>query len=266
TEGAIDESIRHSLTKMSAYHFPAAEAYRKRIIQMGEEAGRVFNFGHIGMDNIKKLRLLTKEQIAKDLNFDLKGRCAIVTYHPVTLEGNSYVSQIRDLLGAVKGLNIKIIFTKSNADSGGRRINEEIGKFCKSDPSKYKFVDNLGQVRYLSCLKNFDLMIGNSSSGLFEGPSFKIPTVNIGDRQKGRLRSSNIIDCAASKPAILRAVTEAFSSSFRKKALRAKNPYEKPGIKYASRSVKDKLKILDLDPNMLKKPFFDIDFKYKKAN
>lgn len=263
TAGAIDEVIRHAVTKLSTYHFAASEPYRKRIIQMGENPSNVFNYGHPGLDNILELNLMTQEQLERSIDFKFGDeKIAIATYHPVTLEARTGRDQINNLLKAIKAFDIKVVFTKSNCDTGGREINGLIKTFCESNDKKYKFTDNLGQLRYLSCLKNFDLVIGNSSSGLSEAPSFGIPVVNIGDRQLGRLRSKNVIDSGYSVDMIKKAIKKGLSSSFRTVAKSAVNPYKKPGVKSAGKKIKEKLKKVSISPVILKKHFFDVEFEY----
>ncbi|MFC1558941.1 UDP-N-acetylglucosamine 2-epimerase, partial [candidate division KSB1 bacterium] len=182
TQGAIDEAVRHSITKMSSIHFASTEEYRNRIIQMGENPRYVYNFGSPSLDRIKKLKLLNKDELQKSLRFNLKGKVAIITYHPVTLEKDTATDQIVTILNAIDSINCKAIFTMANADIGGSKINRAIRKFCDKKPVKYKFLENLGQINYFNSLKNFDLMIGNSSSGIIESAAFRIPVVNIGDR------------------------------------------------------------------------------------
>ncbi len=257
TEGAIDDSIRHALTKMATIHFPAAEPYRRRILQMGEDPRRVFNYGHIGLDNVRTMRFLKAEELEKAINFKIRRPTALVTYHPVTLENSSAADQMNVLLSVIKSSSINAIFTKANCDTDGRLINGLIRSFCDNDPDKYRFIDNLGQLRYLSCLKHLDLMIGNSSSGLYEGPSFKIPVVNIGDRQKGRLRALNIIDTNCSERAIKNGIRKALSPEFKETAAKTTNPYEKKGVLNVARKIKNKLKSITLHKQILKKKFFD---------
>ncbi len=211
SQGAVDEGVRHALTKMASLHFPATEAYRKRIIQMGEDPGRVFNFGAPGLDWVSRLPLLGRNELQKRLDFDLSGKVAMVTYHPVTLEGEAWERQIEDLFRAVDRSGIKAIFTKANADAHGRMINGKIEQFCNEHPKRFRLYDNLGQVLYLSCLKNLDLMIGNSSSGIVEAPTFKLPVVNIGDSQKGRMKAANMIDTGCDAGEILGSIRRANS-------------------------------------------------------
>lgn len=195
TEGAVDEQIRHSITKMSYLHFCSTEAYRQRVIQMGEDPMRVFNSGAPGIDNILSLKLLDKKELEKDLSWKFTSKSALFTYHPVTLENNDLIKDLQFILDVIQTFSFNVLFTYANADEGGSIINEKIEQFCVLNPSRYKVVKSLGQVKYLSAMKWVDFLIGNSSSGIIEAASFKKPFVNIGSRQKGRLRSENVIDC-----------------------------------------------------------------------
>lgn len=260
TQGAIDEALRHSITKMATYHFPATEKYKKRIIQMGEQSERVFNFGMAGLDNIYKLDLLSKKELESSLDFNLDHKIALVTYHPVTLDDNSTEENINNLLSALDQFELNIIFTKSNADTGGRIINQKIAEYVEMNSDKSIFVDSLGQLRYLSALKHVDLMIGNSSSGITEAPSFKLPVVNIGDRQKGRVKAENIIDTNNSFSEITKSIKIALSTEFKQQLSNLINPYDKFQDGRTSEKIKDKLKAIPLNNNILKKEFNDIDF------
>ena len=195
TEGAVDEQIRHSITKMSYLHFCSTEVYRRRVIQMGEDPARVFNYGAPGIDNITSLKLVKKEDLEELLNWKLTSNFALFTYHPVTLDNINLKNNIKSILASLKKTNINILFTYANADSGGRVINREIEVFCKKNTLKYKVVKSLGQTKYLSAMKYSKLLIGNTSSGIIEAASFAKPVVNIGDRQKGRLANENVINC-----------------------------------------------------------------------
>ena len=260
TEGVIDEGIRHSITKIATYHFPATEEYKNRIIQMGENPDRVFNYGMAGLDNLYKLNLLSKKELENSLNFKFDKKVAIVTYHPVTLESNTAKEQINNLLKAINKFDMKVIFTKSNADAGGRIINNNIKKYVEQNPDKYIFVDNLGQLKYLSTLKYANIMIGNSSSGITEAPSFNLPVVNIGDRQKGRVKANNIIDCNYSSTEIYKAIKKGISKDFQEKINEVINPYDKYQDGKTSYKIKEKLKEIKLGEKVLKKEFYDIDY------
>ena len=190
TEGAIDEAFRHSITKMSHLHFTAAEIYRKRVIQLGEAPNRVFNVGALGVENIVKQKLLTRSEVENLLNFQLGERNLIITFHPVTLENQTAENQFNEILKSISKLDdFKFIFTKSNSDTDGRVINCMIDDYVKNNKSRSMASFELGQALYFSLIK-LCTVIGNSSSGLLEVPSFKIPTINVGDRQKGRLKAS----------------------------------------------------------------------------
>jgi GDP/UDP-N,N'-diacetylbacillosamine 2-epimerase (hydrolysing) len=236
TEGAVDEQIRHSITKMSYLHFCSTEASRQRVIQMGEDQVRVFNSGAPGIDNILNLKLLSKVRLEKELNWKLTSKSALFTYHPVTLEDGDVVSDLEAILNILTISNLNILFTYANADKGGRVINRRLEEFCKTNPLKYKVVKNLGQIRYLSTMKYVDLIIGNSSSGIIEAASFKKPVVNIGERQKGRLRGVNIIDCDINT--LEGSIIVAMSSNFSKKNKNMKNIY---GNGSAANTIVDKL-------------------------
>lgn len=225
TEGAVDEAIRHAITKMSALHFTSTEAYRRRVIQLGEQPERVFCVGAMGVENACSVPLLSKEELEQELDFSLDKPYAVVTFHPVTLEKNSARSQTEELLKALRACkDMKFIITKANADSDGRIINELCEKYAEKCENAAVF-DSLGMKRYLSALKYSCMVIGNSSSGLVEAPSFSVATINIGDRQKGRLQGETIINCEPEAGAILAAIQKGKSEDFRKKISIAKNPY-----------------------------------------
>ena len=197
TEGAIDEAIRHSITKMSHLHFTATETYRKRVIQLGEDPDRVFNTGSPGLDNIEKLNLLGRKSFEEAIDFTLGHKSALITFHPVTLENQTASTHFSELLKALeKFTELSLVFTLPNADTDGRVIIRMIHDFVSKQRKKRIAFTSLGQLRYLSALNHVDVVIGNSSSGLSEVPSFKKPTVNIGDRQKGRLKADSVIDCS----------------------------------------------------------------------
>jgi GDP/UDP-N,N'-diacetylbacillosamine 2-epimerase (hydrolysing) len=255
TEGAFDEAIRHSITKMAYWHFTAAEPYRKRVIQLGESPDRVFNVGGLGVENIKRLKLLSKPEFEESIGFKLAGRNLLVTYHPVTLESASATSQFQALLNAIDMLeNTNIIFTKANSDTDGRVINQMIDNYAAQNPHKSIAFTSLGQLRYLSALQYVDVIVGNSSSGLLEVPSFKKATINIGDRQTGRLKAQSIIDCAPTEQAIKKAVEKAFSDEFKTKLSTTVNPY---GEGEASTKILPIIK-RDISVQDVKKPFYDL--------
>ena len=255
TEGLIDEAIRHSITKMSHLHFTATEEYTKKVIQLGEQPNTVFNVGGAGIENIKRLRLLKKKDFEKSINFKLNIKNILVTYHPVTLESMTSKQNFQGLLDAIDELkDTNIIFTKANSDMDGKIINKMISQYTKKNLKKSICLASLGQLNYLSALQYMDLIIGNSSSGLLEAPSFKIGTINIGDRQKGRLRAKSVIDCLPNKKNIKNAIKKIYSNKFQKNLKRIKNPYDNG---CASRKIIKVLKNAKLN-KILKKKFFDI--------
>lgn len=225
TEGVIDDSIRHCITKMSYLHFPGCEQYRKRIIQLGEEPCRVFNFGDIGVENVKKMEYLSRLELENFLGISLNTPYASVTFHPVTLDKNSAEKQMLSLIDALKKYpEINFIVTMANADLEGKKINDIIIKNSKLNNNIYCF-SSLGIQKYLSLIRYSEFVIGNSSSGIVEAPCFGIPTINIGDRQKGRLRAQSIIDCKPDTISIQNSIDKAMSAEFKKVAKKAKNPY-----------------------------------------
>ena len=225
SQGTLDESIRHAITKMASIHFPSTETYRRRIIQMGENPKNVFNFGAPGIDYINSITFFTRKELQNFLNFNLDGKIAIMTYHPVTLENISIDVQIENILTSIKQSEFKVVFTQANADEDGRVINEKIKLFCKSNPNKYKYFENLGSKGYLSCLKHFDLLIGNSSSGIIEAAEFKLPVINVGDRQKGRIHAKNVVNCGYEINDIFSTIKKLSGDKFRYSLKDLKNPY-----------------------------------------
>ena len=255
TQGAFDEVFRHSLTKMSHLHFVATEEYKKRVIQLGEHPDRVFNVGGIGIENIKKLNLLSKAEFEKSINFKLGKKNILVTFHPVTLENGTAKEQFNEILNALNELkDTNIIFTKANSDTNGLVISKTIEEYVKTHKNCICFT-SLGQLRYLSALKFVDIVLGNSSSGLTEAPSFKVATVNIGDRQKGRIKAGSVIDCEPKKDEILGAINKAYSSDFRQILKDVVNPYDGGD---SSKKIVEILKNANLD-DILKKKFYDIE-------
>lgn len=226
TEGAIDDAIRHSITKMSFLHFASTEIYRKRIIQLGEDPSRVFNVGALGIENINTLKLLNKNDLLKELNIHKNVEYVMVTYHPVTLESKESNKEIGIILECLlKFKKFQIIITKSNADAGGRLINKIIDEYAEKYKDRIKVFSSLGQLRYLSSLKYCKFVIGNSSSGIIEAPSFNIPTINIGNRQKGRIQAATVINCRLNKDDIYFAIEKALSDSFVDSLSNIENPY-----------------------------------------
>lgn len=258
TQGAIDEAFRHSLTKMSHIHFCATDEYKRRIIQLGENPARVYNVGGLGIESIKRLRLLGKKDFESAINFKLGKKNILVTFHAETLEKTSPKAQFKQILNALDELDdTHFIFTGANADSGGKIINEMAQNYCLKNPQKATFVMSLGQLRYLSALKHADIVLGNSSSGLAEAPSFKIATINIGNRQKGRIKAPSVLDSLCEKKAILKAIKKAYSKDFKAKLKSVKNPYEN-GL--ASKKILKVLENIKLK-GILEKKFYDLDAK-----
>lgn len=258
TEGVIDESIRHSITKMSHLHFTATNEYRKRVIQLGEQPDRVFNYGAPGIDNIKYLKLLEKEAFEQSINFKLDKRNLLVTFHPVTLERATAGEQFQCLLDALDELeDTNIIFTKPNADTDGRIIIRQVDEYVSKNSDKAVAFTSLGQLRYLSALQYIDGVVGNSSSGLIEAPAFKIGTVNIGDRQRGRIQAESVISCKPTAASIKEALGRLYSREFQQNLVNVVNPYGEGG------TAKKIVKILREYPlnNILKKRFFDMEIK-----
>ena len=258
TQGAFDEAFRHSITKMSHIHFAATNEYANRIIQLGEEPSRVFNVGGPGIENIKKLNLLNKDEFEKSIKFKLAKKNILITFHPVTLENSSAREQFNELLNALDELEeTNFIFTKANSDTDGDVINKMIDEYVSENSQKAVAFASLGQLRYLSAIKFVDIVLGNSSSGLLEVPSFKKATINIGDRQKGRARASSVIDVRPVKEEILAAIKRAYSKEFEQTLKDTINPYD--GGNPSKKMVKI-LKEIKLD-GILKKKFYDIGIK-----
>jgi len=254
TEGIIDEPIRHSISKMSHLHFVAAEEYRLRVIQLGEQPDHIFNVGGLGIDNILRLKLLSRSELEKALNFKLGKRNLLITFHPVTFEQNTSAQQMDDLLAALAELkDTGLIFTMPNADTEGRVLFRQIETFCAQHPQARSYT-SLGQLRYLSCIQHVDGVVGNSSSGLAEVPSFKKGTINIGDRQRGRLRVASVIDCEPAQDSIRKALKLLYSPEFQAQLSAVENPYGDGG---ASGEIVRILESQSLD-NLLKKRFYDL--------
>lgn len=257
TEGAIDESIRHAITKLSYLHFTSTQEHRNRVIQLGEQPNRVFCVGAIGIENIFSEILMCKHELEDSIGFILDKPYAIVTFHPVTLEGNNSAEQFQALLNVIEKHNdMKFIFTMANADSDGRIINQMINEFVSKNDNSVAYI-SLGRKRYLSALKYCTMVIGNSSSGLVEAPSFYVPTINIGNRQKGRLQPESVINCSSTTNEIEEAISLALSEEFAKKVRNVVNPY-------GDGNTSDKLvevirKYLLVEKIDLKKKFYDCE-------
>lgn len=257
TEGLIDESIRHSITKMSHLHFTSTEAYRKRVVQLGENPNYVFNVGALGLENINKLELLTMSEVENSLGIKLNQKTFLITYHPVTLDNKSSKRMIGELIQALNRFdNVQYIFTLPNADNNGRVIIEKIKEYERKNSGNVKVFTSLGQLRYLSLLQYCSIVVGNSSSGLIEVPSFKIPTVNIGDRQRGRIAGPTVINCGVTTDEIFNAVNSAMSKSDEFELMDNPNPYDGGN---SSDEILDKLDSIDLS-GIIKKSFYNIDF------
>ncbi len=225
TEGLIDEAVRNAITKLSYLHFTSTDAYRNRVIQMGENPNRVYKVGAIGVENVLHTDFLSKQELETSLGCVLNDKFAVLTFHPVTLEKHTAETQINELIQAIEMYpDITFICTKANADADGRIINECLKK-CEETHDNIHLFDSLGMRRYLSALLYAQFVIGNSSSGIIEVPSFKIPTINIGDRQKGRIQADSIINCTPEKKSIVEAIDKALSADFIREINEIKNPY-----------------------------------------
>ena len=257
TEGLIDEPIRHSITKMSHLHFTATETYRNRVIQLGEQPDRVFNVGALGIENINKLDLMSKEDFEASIDFKLKPKNLLVTFHPVTLENATSEGQFKALLKALDELeDTGIIITKPNADTDGRIIIDLIDEYVADNIDKAIAFKSLGQMRYLSALQYMDAAMGNSSSGLIEVPSYQIATIDIGDRQKGRIKADSVISCDPTYESIKEALVKVYDIDFKEKLKQVANPY---GTVNPSTKIIEEIKKVDLE-HILKKAFYDIKF------
>lgn len=263
TEGAFDESFRHAVTKMSHLHFTSTEAYRRRVIQLGEQPHRVFHTGAPGLDNLERMELLGRDAFADSIGFQLHPRNLLITFHPETLEPGAQEKHFRALLEAADALDdCGLIFTLPNADTGGRGLIAMVERYVEAHPDRACAFASLGQRRYLSALRHVDAVAGNSSSALIEAPSFGTPAVNVGSRQDGRIKPGNVIDCVPEREAIAEALDTALSAGFRARMEGVDNPYYREG---SSRRIKEILKESDLG-NIMKKRFFDLDFSLPDEN
>ena len=254
TVGAFDEAFRHSITKMSHLHFVASEEYRKRVIQLGENPINVFLVGGLGVDGIKNITLLSKEELENSLGIQFQPKSLLITFHPVTLDDETSDNQMKELLSALSYLSdTTLIFTMPNADTGGLRIIQMIEEFVESHPNAHSFT-SLGQKHYLSCISQVDGVVGNSSSGLTEAPSFKKGTINIGIRQLGRLQASSVINCEPMEEQIRAALVKLYSNGFKTSLEMTSNPYGEGG---ASFRVVKVLKDAPLD-KIIQKTFHDL--------
>lgn len=253
TEGSIDEALRHSITKMSHLHFVAAEEYRQRVIQLGEQPDRVFMVGGLGVDNIKRMTLLDREALEQSLGIQLGEKSLLVTFHPVTLETGTAADQMAALLAVLDGLHdTQLVFTMPNADTDGRVLKTMIEQFVAQHANSCAYT-SLGQLRYLSCLAHVDGVVGNSSSGLLEAPSFQKGTINIGDRQRGRLQAASVINCEPTRESITTALKHLYSAGFHTGLRNVRNPYGEGG---ASEKILATLKSAALD-GVVKKSFYN---------
>ena len=258
TEGLVDEAIRHCITKMSLLHFTSTEAYRKRVIQLGEDPSRVFNVGAIGLDNVRRLQLLSRDGFEKSIGFHLQKVNFLVTYHPVTLSHVSAVEEVQECLAALDFYpEAGIIFTQSNADAEGREVYNRLQEYVGLHEDRMKLVPTLGQLRYLSAIRHVDAVIGNSSSGILEVPAFYKPTVNIGVRQKGRIMAKSVICCDSDRFSIAKAIERALSAAFRQEIQHQENPYGDGG---AAEKILAVLKEYPLSEDCLIKSFYDVEF------
>lgn len=255
TEGAIDEAIRHSVTKMAHLHFVAAEAYRRRVIQLGEAPERVFIVGACGLDNLARLEALDRRGLEAALGFPLGDGFLLVTYHPATLAPEESVRGTKELLAALDRFpERRVLITGTNADPGGAPIRAMLVDYARERPARVLLRESLGQHLYLNALKAAAAVVGNSSSGIIEAPSFGVPTVNLGDRQRGRLRAASVIDCGETREAIAAAVGKALDPGFRAALDPSATPYGRPG---AARLIRDVLRSHPLD-DILRKKFHDL--------
>jgi GDP/UDP-N,N'-diacetylbacillosamine 2-epimerase (hydrolysing) len=257
TEGAIDESVRNAVSKMAHLHFVATEQYRRRVIQLGEQPERVFLVGGLGVDSIQRLALMDKDELQRSLDFALGKRNLLVTFHPATLEEEAARVQVGELLTALGEMpETHFIFTLPNADTESRTISRMIEEFVAAHPQVSKAFKSLGQLGYLSCMKHCDGVVGNSSSGLTEAPSLHKGTINIGDRQRGRLRAASVIDCEPRAAAISDALRRLYSAEFMAELERTVSPYGQGG---ASDRIVETLRTVSMS-GILKKRFYDLRF------
>lgn len=254
TEGAIDDAMRHSITKMSHLHFVATDTYGQRVVQLGEDPSRVFVVGGLGVDTIRRMTLTPQEELAEALNFNFLSRNLVVTFHPETLAEKDGAGQLGELLTVLGGMReTGLIFTMPNADSSGRKFRTMVRDFCEKNANAKAF-ESLGQQTYLSLLACVDGVVGNSSSGLMEAPSFLKGTVNIGERQHGRLKATSVIDCHPTATSIQNAINKLFSDTFKDRILQTRNPYGDGG---ATDRILATLEATNMS-GLLKKRFWDL--------
>lgn len=257
TEGLIDEAFRHSITKMSYLHFTSTDEYKKRVIQLGEDPKRVFNVGAIGIEVINNLNYLSKRELEKSLDFNINKKLVLLTFHPVTLEDNTAEEQLTAILEALDMIeDIQIIITKANSDMGGNVINRIIDNYVEQRKERCVAFESLGQLRYLSAIKHSEFVIGNSSSGIIEVPSLKKPTINIGDRQKGRVQCESVINCEPIQTEIVRSIKIALSNEFKNNLENIQNPYGYGDT--SDKIIKEILEYLNSKPASIKKKFYNL--------
>lgn len=254
SEGAMDNQIRHAITKLSHLHFASAEPHARRIAQMGEEAWRIHTVGGPGIDRIATAETLSREALARELDLPAEGRWLLVTFHPVTLEHRDTASHVDELLAALEKTDGTLVITYPNADTSGRLIIDRLEEFAARHAGRCRLARNLGERLYLALLRHADVMIGNSSSGLIEAPSFGLPAVNIGARQRGRLRGANVIDVEPVRDEILRGIETAQTPAFRARARAAANPY---GDGRAAPRIVEALRTVQIDARLIQKRFVD---------
>ena len=256
TLGAIDDAIRHSITKMSTLHFTSTKEYKKRVIQLGEEPDHVFCVGALSVENIKTQNLMSREKLSQSIGFSLDMPYVMVTFHPVTLENNTAGEQFENLLAALEQhKEYHIIFTKANADTDGRIINQKIDQYVEWNHNRAIAFVSLGMIRYLSALQYCEMVIGNSSSGITEAPSFHVPTINIGNRQSGRIRDESVIDCGNRVEEISAAIEKAKRLKSEGMLQNMENPYERSGT---SENIYSEIKKYLFQHETIEKKFYDI--------
>ncbi|MCS3638166.1 UDP-N-acetylglucosamine 2-epimerase [Salinibacter ruber] len=256
TEGAVDDSIRHAVTKMAHVHFVATAPFKKRVIQLGERPGRVFNVGAPGLDYLRHLDLMDRDELESSLDFELGGPTFLITYHPATLQTRPPEESTDELLKALDQFpEARLIFTKANADADGRTINQRIERYVNEESHRAQLYSSLGQKRYLSALHHVDLVLGNSSSGLTEAPAVPVPTVNLGARQDGRPRAESVIDCREQTDEIVESIRSALSDSFRERLENVTSPY---GDGRATPRICRHLKEITLE-GLTTKSFYDLN-------
>jgi len=258
TEGVYDDSIRHAITKMSHLHFTSTEAYRQRVIQLGENPYRVFYVGALGVENIKETKLLSKQELEASLNFSFRDKSLLVTFHPVTLEKNTAKQQCENLLAALAELeDFNIIFTFPNSDTDGRVIMQQMKDFVSKHNERSVAFTSMGKLRYLSALQYVTAVVGNSSSGIIEVPSFGIPTLDIGDRQKGRIAAESVFHCGTSNNEIKVGLDLVLSNKVQLLSKKCFNPYQKENT---INSILKELRDFPLE-NLIQKSFYNLTCK-----